>query len=143
MRRTDREASLVGRSKRPVMGNKLLDNARRYRRPKKHLYAWENLAIKNRIRIPPEPTAQSCARSYHLSDAGYRTETVRAPFVHNTHTHPGVIDGVYPVFGRDDYVAKGRNYKIMPADTGAPEVVINDQHFKRLVYSYIEREGRL
>ena len=104
-------------------------------------YAWENLANKNRIRIPPEPTAQSCAL-YHFFDAGSERNGPGA-FCFTILIHPGVIDGVYPVFGRDDYVAKGRNYKIMPADTGAPEVVINDQHFKRLVYSYIEREGRL
>jgi phage terminase large subunit GpA-like protein len=73
-------------------------------------------------------------------DAGFRPDSVRAFCAQYTHT-PGVIDGVYPVFGRDDYVAKGRNYKIMPTDNGTPEIMINDQHFKRLVYAYIEREN--
>ena len=69
-------------------------------------------------------------------DAGFRTETVRA-FARNT-VYSGVIDepGVWSI----DYVTKGRNYKIIPADTGAPGSV-DDQHFKRLVYSYIEREA--
>ena len=100
---------------------------------------WENLASK----IEAEYTRIDgviMRPVVSFIDAGFRSDTVRAFCSQYSYT-PGVIDGVYPVFGRDDYVAKGRNYKIMPADTGAPEVVINDQHFKRLVYSYIEREA--
>lgn len=73
-------------------------------------------------------------------DAGYLTSQVRN-FCSRFEYTPAKINGTYPVIGRDDYVAKGRNYKISPSDYGAPEIVVNDQHFKKAVYFYLGRES--
>lgn len=73
-------------------------------------------------------------------DAGFRPDAVKG-FCARYEYKPGRINGVYPVIGRDDYVAKGRNYKISPSDYGAPEIVVNDQHFKKAVYFYLGRES--
>jgi phage terminase large subunit GpA-like protein len=48
---------------------------------------------------------------------------------------------VYPVYGRDENIAKGKNYKLTPSDYGAPGIIINDQHFKKAVYFYLGRES--
>ena len=73
-------------------------------------------------------------------DAGFRPDAVKG-FCARYEYKPGRINGVYPVIGRDDYVAKGRNYKVSPSDYGAPEIVVNDQHFKKAVYFYLGRES--
>lgn len=100
---------------------------------------WENLA--NRIEASYEREDGVVLQPIvTFIDAGFLPSQVRN-FCAKYEYRSGRVNGVYPVIGRDDYVAKGRNYKISPADYGAPEIVVNDQHFKKAVYFYLGRES--
>ena len=75
-----------------------------------------------------------------LVDAGYHSQAAK-DFCARYQYRPGIINGVYPIIGRDENIAKGRNYRLTQSDYGAPEIMINDQHFKKAVYFYLGRES--
>ena len=73
-------------------------------------------------------------------DAGYHTNEARQ-FCAQYQWRNGSVNGVYPIFGRDENIARGKSYKVEPSDYGAPSIIVNDQHFKKAVYYYLGVES--
>ena len=100
---------------------------------------WQNLAAKIETEYARTDGVVLGTPVVSFIDAGYNAPEVKK-FCSQYRYRPGRVNGVYPIIGRDENIAKGRNYKILPVDYGTPEIMINDQYYKLLVYHYVDKE---